>query len=178
MVESAYIALGSNLEQPQLQLQQAVADIDDIKNISVVACSRLYRSDPVGPPGQPDYCNAVVAIDTSLEPLALLDALQAVENAHGRTRTLRWGPRTLDLDILLYGNWTIQSPRLTIPHAQMQMRNFVLCPLLDVAPDLVLSDGQPLSALVEKLGYGGLSVIAEDYPWVCMPLMPAAPGVR
>ena len=75
---------------------------------------------------------------------------------------------------LLYGNWTIQSPRLTIPHAQMQIRNFVLCPLLDVAPGLVLSDGQPLSVLVEKLGYGGLSVIAEDYPWL-MPLIPA-PG--
>ena len=166
MTETAYVALGSNLEQPQLRLQQAVAAIEDKKNTSIVACSRLYRSDPIGPPGQPDYCNAVVAIDTTLEPLALLDAMQAIENAHGRTRTLRWGPRTLDLDILLFGNWTIRSPRLTIPHCQMQIRNFVLCPLLDVAPELVLPDGQPLSALVERLGYQGLSVIAEDYPWL------------
>ena len=166
MTETAYVALGSNLEQPQLRLQQAVAAIEDIKNTSIVACSRLYRSAPIGPPGQPDYCNAVVAIDTSLEPLALLDALQAIENAHGRTRTLRWGPRTLDLDILLFGNRRIRSPRLTIPHWQMQIRNFVLCPLLDVAPELVLPGGLPLSALVERLGYQRLSVIAEDYPWL------------
>ena len=165
LAEIVYVALGSNLDQPQLQLQQAVAAMEDIENTSIVACSRLYRSDPVGPSGQPDYCNAVVAINTSLEPEVLLDALQAIENAHGRTRSLRWGPRTLDLDIILFGNRNMASPRLTVPHYQMQVRNFVLCPLLDVAPGLVLPNGQPLTALVEKLGYQGLNVIADEYPW-------------
>ena len=166
MTETAYVALGSNLEQPQLQLQKAVAAIADTKHISNVVCSRLYRSDPVGPAGQPDYCNAVVGIVTSLEPLELLDALQSIENAHGRIRSLRWGPRTLDLDIILFGNRIIESPRLTVPHYQMQVRNFVLCPLLDVAPELVLPDGRPLATLVSELGYQGLNVIAENYPWL------------
>ncbi len=166
MTVTAYVALGSNLEQPQLQLQTAVAAIKDTRHVSNVVCSRLYRSDPVGPSEQPDYCNAVVGIVTTLAPLALLDALQAIENAHGRTRSLRWGPRTLDLDIILFGNQVIESPRLTVPHYQMRVRNFVLCPLLDVAPDLVLPDGQPLRALVDELGYQGLSVIADNYPWL------------
>ncbi len=166
MTETAYVALGSNLEQPQLQLQKAVTAIADTQHISDVVCSRLYRSDPVGPAGQPDYCNAVVGIVTSLEPLELLDALQSIENAHGRIRSLRWGPRTLDLDIILFGHRIIESPRLTVPHYQMQVRNFVLCPLLDVAPDLVLPDGRPLATLVTELGYQGLNVIAENYPWL------------
>lgn len=165
MAETVYVALGSNLEQPQLQLQRAVAAIKDIKHIYNVVCSRLYRSDPVGPPDQPDYYNAVVSMATELEPLELLDALQTVEHAHGRTRSLRWGPRTLDLDIILFGNRVIESPRLTVPHCQMQVRNFVLCPLLDVAPDLILPDGRPLHRLVDKLGYRGLNVIASDHQW-------------
>ncbi|WP_257296211.1 2-amino-4-hydroxy-6-hydroxymethyldihydropteridine diphosphokinase [Endozoicomonas sp. YOMI1] len=166
MAETAYVALGSNLEQPGLQLQRAVDDIDSVPQMTVSACSRLYRSDPVGPPGQPDYCNAVVAVNTTLAPLRLLDALQSIENAHGRVRSVRWGPRTLDLDIILFGNRRIESERLTVPHYQMQVRNFVLCPLLDVAPDLELTDGTPLQAMVDELGYQGLTVIADSYPWI------------
>ncbi|WP_419534500.1 2-amino-4-hydroxy-6-hydroxymethyldihydropteridine diphosphokinase [Endozoicomonas sp.] len=166
MTETAYVALGSNLEQPELQLQRAVDHIDSAPHIAVSACSRLYRSDPVGPPGQPDYCNAVVAVNTTLEPIQLLDALQSIENAHGRVRSVRWGPRTLDLDIILFGDQTIESERLTIPHYQMHVRNFVLCPLLDVAPELELPDGTVLKAMVDELGYQGLNVIAESYPWV------------
>ncbi|WP_163373092.1 2-amino-4-hydroxy-6-hydroxymethyldihydropteridine diphosphokinase [Endozoicomonas acroporae] len=165
MAETAYVALGSNLEQPDLQLQRAVDDIDSMPQTTVAACSRLYRSDPVGPPGQPDYCNAVVAVNTTLAPLRLLDALQSIENAHGRVRSVRWGPRTLDLDIILFGNRCIESERLTVPHYQMQVRNFVLCPLLDVAPDLELPDGTLLQAMVDELGYQGLNVIADRYPW-------------
>ncbi|USE37761.1 2-amino-4-hydroxy-6-hydroxymethyldihydropteridine diphosphokinase [Endozoicomonas sp. SCSIO W0465] len=166
MAETVYVALGSNLEQPELQLQRAVDTIDSSPQMTVCGCSRLYRSDPVGPPGQPDYCNAVVAITTTLTPLQLLDALQSIENSHGRVRSVRWGPRTLDLDIILFGNQRIESQRLTIPHYQMQVRNFVLCPLLDVAPDLELPDGTALQAMVDKLGYRGLRVIAENYPWI------------
>ncbi|KEI73278.1 2-amino-4-hydroxy-6-hydroxymethyldihydropteridine diphosphokinase [Endozoicomonas elysicola] len=166
MAETAYVALGSNLEQPELQLQRAVDNIDSAPHIAVSACSRLYRSDPVGPPGQPDYCNAVVAVNTTLKPVQLLDALQSIEKAHGRVRSVRWGPRTLDLDIILFGNHTIESERLTVPHYQMHVRNFVLCPLLDVAPDLELPDGTALKSMVDELGYQGLNVIADSYPWV------------
>lgn len=103
MAIRAYIALGSNLEKPAGQLQRAVDEIASRSGIDLVSCSRLYRSAPVGPSGQPDYCNAVIAVDTLAQPLALLDQLQAIENNHGRVRTIRWGARTLDLDILLYG---------------------------------------------------------------------------
>ncbi|MFK0570461.1 2-amino-4-hydroxy-6-hydroxymethyldihydropteridine diphosphokinase [Endozoicomonas sp.] len=166
MAETAYIALGSNLEKPELQLQRAVDDIDTVSGMTVSACSRLYRSDPVGPPGQPDYCNAVVAVKTTLKPLQLLDSLQSIENAHGRIRSVRWGPRTLDLDILLYDNQIIESERLTVPHYQMHVRNFVLYPLLDIAPGLELPNGKKLKAMVDELSYQGLNVIAESYPWI------------
>lgn len=166
MTETVYIALGSNLEQPELQLQRAVDDIDSAPGITVFASSKLYRSDPVGPPGQPDYCNAVVSVNTTLEPLQLLDSLQSIENSHGRIRSVRWGPRTLDLDIILYGNQVIESERLTVPHYQMHVRNFVLCPLLDIAPELELPNGMRLEAMVDSLGYKGLNVIAESYPWI------------
>lgn len=166
MAKTAYIALGSNLEQPELQLQRAVDNIDSVPDMTVTACSKLYQSDPVGPVGQPDYCNAVVAVNTSLKPLQLLNSLQSIENAHGRIRSVRWGPRTLDLDILLYGDQIIESERLTVPHYQMHVRNFVLCPLLDIAPELELPDGKQLKAMVDKLGYQGLNIIAESYPWL------------
>ena len=163
--ESVYIALGSNLERPELQLQRAVDEIDSAPRMSVTACSKLYRSDPIGPEGQPDYCNAVIAITTELTPLKLLDALQSVENNHGRVRTRRWGPRTLDLDILLYGNRIIECERLTVPHYQMHVRNFVLCPLQDIAPALVLPNGTTLTELVARNGNQGLQVLSEQYPW-------------
>ena len=163
---TSYIALGSNLENPGLQLQRAVDEIDSTAGITLTGCSRLYISEPVGPEGQPDYCNAVVRVDTSLEPIALLDAMQAIENNHGRVRTVHWGPRTLDLDILLYGNQIIESERLTVPHYQMHVRNFVLCPLSDIAPELVLPTGLSISKLLNELGSDGLQVIAEAYPWL------------
>jgi len=163
---TAYVALGSNLDDPDMQLQRAVDEIDSTPDIRVTGCSRLYRSDPVGPEGQPDYCNAVVEIETALPSLELLDALQAIEQQHGRERSLRWGPRTLDLDILLYSNDKIQTARLTVPHYQMHVRNFVLCPLADIVPELRLPDGQALSHLVEENGQEGLSVIANEYPWI------------
>lgn len=166
MTETAYVALGSNLEQPELQLQRAADKIDSTPHIAISGYSRLYRSNPVGPTDQPDYCNAVVAVNTTLEPIQLLDALQSIENAHGRTRSVHWGARTLDLDIILFGDQTIKSEQLTIPHYQMHVRNFVLCPLLDVAPELKLPDGTALKAMIDESAYQGLNVIAESYPWI------------
>ena len=164
----AYVALGSNLENPGLQLQRAVDEIDTYPEIRVTGCSRLYQSVPLAgenvPDGQPDYCNAVVEIETSLSPIELLDAMQAIENDHGRARTVRWGPRTLDLDILLYGNEVIETERLTVPHYQMHVRNFVLCPLQDIAPDLVLPNGTSVKALANEAGSEGLKAITEQYP--------------
>lgn len=165
MSVTAYIALGSNLENPGLQLQRAVDEIASTPGITLSDCSKLYLSDPVGPEGQPDYCNAVVQIETTLAPVELLDAMQAIENLHGRVRSVRWGPRTLDLDILLYGNEVIETERLTVPHYQMHVRNFVLCPLADIVPELVLPSGAFLQKLVEENGRQGLSVIAQTYPW-------------
>ena len=162
---TTYIALGSNLENPGLQLQRAVDEIDSTTGMTLTGCSKLYLSDPVGPEGQPDYCNAVIQVETTLEPIALLDAMQAIENNHGRVRTVRWGPRTLDLDILLYGNEVISCERLTVPHYQMHVRNFVVCPLSDISPDLTLPSGEKLSSLVEELGSKGLQILAETYPW-------------
>lgn len=160
-----YIALGSNLDNPDLQLQRAVDEIASTADIELTGCSKLYLSDPVGPEGQPDYCNAVVEVSTTLTAIALLDAMQSIENAHGRVRSVRWGARTLDLDILLFGNEVIETDRLTIPHYQMHVRNFVLCPLADINPSLILPNGQKLATLVNLNGRQGLNVIASEYPW-------------
>ena len=163
---TAYIALGSNLDNPGLQLQRAVDDIDSVSNINVSGVSKLYISKPVGPQDQPDYCNAAVKIETSLTPLELLDATQKIENDHGRVRTIRWGARTLDLDIILYGNEVIDSERLVIPHYQMHLRNFVICPIFDITPDLILPNTQSIQNLVSELGHEGLDILAENYPWL------------
>lgn len=131
----AYIGLGSNLDNPMQHLLSAVKDIANSSEIRQLALSPLYQSDPVGPPNQPDYINAVMHIETTLTPLALLHQLQAIENRHGRIRHERWGARTLDLDILLYDNQTIDLKELSVPHPEMTKRSFVLYPLADIAPD-------------------------------------------
>ena len=163
---TAYIALGSNLDNPSLQLQRAVDDLDSVAGIKVTGVSRLYVSKPVGPQDQPDYCNAAVAVETRLEPLALLDAMQAIENSHGRVRTMRWGARTLDLDMILYGDQIIESKRLTVPHYQMHVRNFVVLPLFDLNPELKLPSGKLLAQLKNELGSDGIDVMASQYPWL------------
>jgi 2-amino-4-hydroxy-6-hydroxymethyldihydropteridine diphosphokinase len=146
---AAYIALGSNLQDPATQLRSAVAALDKLPHSRVERTSGIYRSAPVGPGAQPDYLNAVLLLTTSLPPLRLLDALQQIEQEQGRVRDLRWGPRPLDLDILLYGDQKIDSPRLTVPHPAMRQRNFVLYPLLEISDEnLVLPDGTVLDTLV------------------------------
>ena len=152
----AYIGLGSNLDDPVRQLQRAWAALAHVPQTQRVACSRCYRSAPLGPQDQPDYVNAVAAIDTELAPEALLDALQAIETAQGRVRLRRWGPRTLDLDLLLYGHEVLATPRLTVPHPGLAERNFVLYPLAELAPDLVLPDGRTLAELLAQCAAAGL----------------------
>jgi 2-amino-4-hydroxy-6-hydroxymethyldihydropteridine diphosphokinase len=145
-----YIALGSNLGEPRQQLASALHDLGLVANTQLVECSPWYRSPAVGPGEQPDYLNAVASIDTTLEPMELLRALQDIENKHGRQREVRWGARTLDLDILLYGNQQIDSPTLTVPHPRMTVRDFVLYPLNDIAPDVSLPCGTTLASLLTR----------------------------
>ncbi|MTI13637.1 2-amino-4-hydroxy-6-hydroxymethyldihydropteridine diphosphokinase [Sansalvadorimonas verongulae] len=160
-VVTAYISLGSNLDAPVQQVLSAVEEIAGIENTELIATSRLYRSDPVGPGDQEDYINAVVGVHTKLAPLQLLDAIQDIENAHGRKRIVRWGSRTLDLDLLLYGEETINNERLIVPHKEMHWRNFVLRPLADITPNLILPTGQNLQKLLQTIGDEGLSAIAD-----------------
>lgn len=155
-----YIGLGSNLEDPRLQVSDALVELRDIPNTELLSHSLLYRSDPVGPPGQPDYINAVAKLDTSLEPEELLDALQAIEQAHQRVRIEHWGPRTLDLDLLLYANDQIDTERLKVPHPFMTERSFVLYPLAEIEPNLVLPKGDHLSDILVHCPMGTLEPIA------------------
>lgn len=128
-----YLGLGSNLDDPVQQLLSASAEIASLEGVEVVKSSPLYSSQPVGPQDQPDFVNSVLRVQTCLSPLALLKQLQAIENQHGRMRLQRWGARTLDLDILLYGNQVINLPDLIVPHPEMTNRAFVLYPLADIA---------------------------------------------
>ncbi len=145
----AFVGIGSNLDDPRAQIRRAIAALAKIPRSALCEVSSLYSSAPVGPADQPDYLNAVVRLNTRLAPEALLDQLQAIEAAQGRERDgLRWGPRTLDLDLLLYGDQVISSPRLSVPHPEMAKRSFVLYPLAEIAPDLVLPDGTPLRSLL------------------------------
>jgi 2-amino-4-hydroxy-6-hydroxymethyldihydropteridine diphosphokinase len=139
----AYVALGSNLGDRAAHLQHAVDGLAATEGITVVAVSRVYETDPVGGPEQDNYLNAVVALETDLSPRALLSVGQALEAAAARVRGERWGPRTLDVDVLLVGDLRVSEPDLVIPHPRMYERRFVLVPLADVAPDLVPGREQP-----------------------------------
>ncbi|HGO5814954.1 TPA: 2-amino-4-hydroxy-6-hydroxymethyldihydropteridine diphosphokinase [Mannheimia haemolytica] len=142
-MQTVYIALGSNLDNPLEQLKQAVEKLKKFANEFEI--SPFYGSKPVGPQDQPDYVNAVAKFSTDLSPTALLDKLQSIENEQGRVRVRRWGERTLDLDIILYGNQQIQTERLNVPHIEMKNREFVIVPMFDLSPDLVLPTGEKLA---------------------------------
>jgi 2-amino-4-hydroxy-6-hydroxymethyldihydropteridine diphosphokinase len=131
----AYVGLGANLGDPQATLRQALAEIAALPDTRLVAASHWYRSAPVQAQG-PDFVNAVVAIETALEPTTLLRALQRIEAGHGRERPYRNAPRTLDLDLLLYGDRVLDEPRLRVPHPRLHERAFVLVPLFELAPEL------------------------------------------
>ncbi|WP_135382732.1 2-amino-4-hydroxy-6-hydroxymethyldihydropteridine diphosphokinase [Vibrio tasmaniensis] len=156
---TAYIAVGSNLADPVSQANLAIETLKNLTRTTFVATSQLYSSTPMGPQNQPDYINAVVAIKTELTPIELLDCTQKIEQEQGRVRKdERWGPRTLDLDIVLYGNEVIDSERLTVPHYGMKEREFVLYPLAEIAPSLQLPDGTELTELLKIVDKNGLNV--------------------
>ena len=162
-MSTAFVALGSNLSDPPRQLRNAVQAIERLPGTRLIAASRVYRSAAVGPGTQPDYLNAVLRLATSLAPRALLDALQGIERAQGRERRERWGPRTLDLDLLLYDDRRIETGDLTVPHPRLAERNFVLYPLLEVAGGKwVLPDGRELGTLVSDCPRGTLETAGLD----------------
>jgi 2-amino-4-hydroxy-6-hydroxymethyldihydropteridine diphosphokinase len=154
VISRAYVGLGANLGADlAATLTQAALRLAALPGTHVVALSSAWRSAPVDA-GGPDFLNAVAALDTALAPLELLDALQAIELAHGRERPYRHAPRTLDLDLLLYGDVRLDTPRLTLPHPRLGERAFVLCPLLEIAPELAhLATGEGwLAQRLERLG--------------------------
>ncbi|AKL01340.1 MULTISPECIES: 2-amino-4-hydroxy-6-hydroxymethyldihydropteridine diphosphokinase [Enterobacter] len=148
----AYIAIGSNLASPLEQVNAAVQALGEIPQSKIVAVSSFYRTPPLGPQDQPDYLNAAVVLETALNAETLLDNTQRIELQQGRVRKAeRWGPRTLDLDIMLFGHETINTERLTVPHYDMKNRGFMLWPLFEVAPDLIFPDGIPLRTILDNL---------------------------
>lgn len=148
----AYIALGSNLNDPSQQLHNALDALAGMADSKLIRVSSFYRSAAIGPGQQPNYLNAVTLMHTALEPHALLSAVQAIENQQGRTRSERWGPRTLDLDILLYGDQVINSPTLTVPHPRMHERDFVLYPLHEISDtETPLPESLDLNTLIARL---------------------------
>ncbi|PIW59646.1 2-amino-4-hydroxy-6-hydroxymethyldihydropteridine diphosphokinase [Shewanella sp. CG12_big_fil_rev_8_21_14_0_65_47_15] len=158
-----FVALGANLEDPKTQLDNATAALSALALGNSLKVSPYYRSAPMGDVVQPDYVNAVASFETDLAPLALLDALQQIENTQGRVRKERWGPRTLDLDLLLYGDEIIDEPRLKVPHYGMKERSFVLVPLAAIAPDLILPCKTPLASLISENILAELQQLGIDH---------------
>lgn len=149
----AYIAIGSNLASPLEQVNAAITALGEIPHSQIVARSAFYRTPPLGPQDQPDYLNAAVALETTLDADILLDHTQRIELAQGRVRKAeRWGPRTLDLDIMLFGDEVINTPRLTVPHYDMHNRGFMLWPLFEIAPEVLFPDGTPLACVLTQCG--------------------------
>lgn len=146
----SYIAIGSNLENPVFQVKKAIAAISDMLETNLLSVSSLYRTKPLEFKDHPDYINAVVKISTGLSPFNLLKSLKNIEIYHGRVHNEHWGSRVIDLDILLYDNIILTSDSLTIPHSQLKYRDFVLQPLLEISPELLLPTGESLKEIAHK----------------------------
>lgn len=159
--QTVYLGLGANLNDPINQLNEAVAALKALPDTdSEIKVSAFYSSKPMGPQDQPDYVNAVACIQTQLQPLDLLALTQKIELDLGRVRKdERWGPRTLDIDILLFGEQTLNLPNLTVPHYGMTLREFVIYPLLEIAPDLTMPDGLEITNLQKTVPLNGLAKI-------------------
>ncbi|HSP58895.1 MAG TPA: 2-amino-4-hydroxy-6-hydroxymethyldihydropteridine diphosphokinase [Halomonas sp.] len=158
----AWIGLGSNLDDPLGHVERALQELGRLPVTRRLAASTCYVSRPVGPADQPDFVNAVAMVATRLSPLALLDQLQALEQRHGRVRQRHWGPRTLDLDLLLFADYRLAWPRLTLPHPELAHRAFVLLPLAEVTPELRLPDGRSVACLAAALEDHGVSPMLPD----------------
>ena len=160
--ETAFIALGSNLKNPAAQVRAGFVALATLPATKLTAQSSLYRSAPIGYADQPDFINAVAAIETTLAPRALLDALLAIERSHGRVRDFLNAPRTLDLDVLLYGDLQLHEHGLTIPHPRMHERAFVLLPLAEIAPQCVIPGRGCVVDLLRVLGSGSVIRIQNE----------------
>lgn len=147
----AYVGLSSNLEDPINQVKTALRELALLPESRLTAQSGLYLNPPMGPPDQPDYINAVAELETSLEAEDLLSHLQHIEELHHRRRIIHWGPRTIDCDILLYGQSVINSDRLKVPHPGLAQRLFVVKPLLEIAPNIVVPGVDSLIEILEEL---------------------------
>jgi len=156
---TAFIGLGSNLADPLVQVRQALVELDSIPGTRVTARSSFYRTSPVGLLEQPDFINVVASVRTTLKPQALLAALLAIENRHGRRRSMRNAPRTLDLDLLLYGEQILGQDGLTLPHPRLQERAFVLAPLAEIAPDAMVPGRGRVQDLLARVDCNGVSRI-------------------
>lgn len=152
----AYLSIGSNLGNRGDYLQAAVEKLDSHNGIEIYKVSSIYETEPWGLTEQPAFWNQALEIETQLEPLELLKICQDVENTLGRERTLRWGPRTIDIDILLYGDMLCELPELTLPHPHMEARAFVMEPLKEIAPDLRLPSGR---SVLDVQGEGTVKIV-------------------
>jgi 2-amino-4-hydroxy-6-hydroxymethyldihydropteridine diphosphokinase len=159
---TAFVALGSNLADPAGQIRSALSELARLPNTSLVRSSSLYRNPPAGGLDQPEYINAVAKVETRLGPRELLDRLLGIERAHGRVREYPNAPRTLDLDIALYGERVISEPGLVIPHPRMLQRAFVLVPLAEIAPDAQVPGQGRAAELAAKLDASGLKLVAGN----------------
>ncbi len=161
-MSEVYIGLGSNLDQPLLQIQSALTHLSEHRDLTLNQVSSLYQSKPWGVSEQGDFINAVAKLETKLSPAELLHLLQVIEKKHNRVRTEKWGPRTLDLDILLFDQLELKSPKLTVPHLYLTEREFVVYPLAEIAPDLVLPSGETIAAIAARCQRRGLLKLEED----------------
>lgn len=150
----AYIGLGANQGEPVENLKAALKSLNDNPDITVINVSSVYLTEPVGYADQPWFHNCVAELETGLGPFALLEVLQGIENQLGRVRTIRWGPRTVDLDILLYNGLQLNDEKLVIPHPRMKERAFVMVPLTEIAPGLLLSDGETVQEATRRIRSG------------------------
>jgi len=148
----AYLGLGTNLGDRESYLAQALKELAGLPTIETGAVSSIYETAPVGLTDQPDFLNLVVSVRTALSPRELMDALLHIENKMGRVRTVRWGPRVIDLDLLVFGDVRVEVPGLSVPHPRLRERSFVLIPLAEIAPDLILpGEKMTIKKLAEKL---------------------------
>jgi len=151
-MSQAFVALGGNIVGPASRLLAVMQEFDSLPHTRLVRASSLYRTAPVGYADQPDFINAAVLLDTTLSPAALMTELQALETRHGRVRHLRNGPRTLDLDLLLYDNLTLDDdPALIVPHPRLHLRSFVLAPLVEISPECVLPRHGRAASILERM---------------------------
>lgn len=159
MTVQVYIGLGSNLDKPEQQISSALKSLNEIKDSHLIKDSGLFKSPPMGPKDQPDYLNAAALVETTLDAETLLDCLQLIENNHGRVRSRHWGERTLDLDILLYGNEIINTERLTVPHIGLTQREFVLYPLQRINDQLNVPGKGNIMDLIEACPVSGIEYL-------------------